>query len=173
MSNSRVLLDKNVAREILEGLEKNAQGTALDASQQLALETLKTELLAGKKLFIVPASDNILSLRFATREEVRFLKRHVEIIIPTRYYKRWSRRLRAFGFTREDANVLGFGTFGTDDEESFLGVDEVWTFDKPMVNLFEIAGEQIQKKLTAMKRDLEPPYDAAKLPEVKLLGKDK
>jgi hypothetical protein len=154
----------------LEGLEKNAQGTALDARQQIALDTLKSELLAGKRLFIVPASDNILSLRYAAREEVRFLKSHVEIIIPTRYYKRWSRRLHAFGFTREDANVLGYGTFGTDEEESFLGVDEVLTFDKPLVTLFEIAGEQMQKKLDAMKRDLEPPYDDAALPEVRLLG---
>jgi len=35
----------------------------------------------------------------------------------------------------EDANVLPFGTFGTDEKESFLRVDEVLTFNKLMPTL--------------------------------------
>jgi hypothetical protein len=170
MSNSRALLDKNVARKILQALKKNAEGTALDASEQIALDTLRTEQLAGKRLFILPATDNILSLLFGTREEVRFLKDRVEVIISGRYYKRWARRLQDVGFTREDAHVLSFGTFGTDEQASFVGVDEVLTFDKPLVNLFEEKQKRIQEKLEAMKRHLAPPYDDARLPEVKWLG---
>lgn len=78
--------------------------------------------------------------------------------------------MQRVGFTREDARILGITTFGTDAEGSFLGMQEFLTFDKPLATLFEIANEQIQKKLDAMKRDLELPYDEAELPDVKLLG---
>jgi hypothetical protein len=36
---------------------------------------------------------------------------------------------------REDTNVLAFGTFRTDETESFLRVDEVLTFNKLMPTL--------------------------------------
>ncbi|MBI4673276.1 MAG: hypothetical protein HY741_16615 [Chloroflexi bacterium] len=71
-------------------------------------------------------------------EEVHDFREHVEIIVSAHYWRRWARRLQAFGFTREDARVLSLGTFGTDQEESFLGADEILTFDKPMVNLFQV-----------------------------------
>lgn len=103
-------------------------------------------------------------------EEVREFRERVEVIVSAPYWRRWARRLQAFGSTREDARVLSLGTFGTDEDESFLGADEILTFDKPMANLFRVRQKQIQAKLDAMKRDLEPPYDDAELPDVKLLG---
>lgn len=136
MSSSRVLLDKNVARNILRALKRNADGIELDASQKNALDIFKAELLAGKRLFIVPATQNILTLVFGAREEVRFFMDRVEVIIEGRYFKRWARRLQEFGFTREAARVLSLGTFGTDHDATFLGVDEVLTFDKPLATLF-------------------------------------
>jgi hypothetical protein len=36
---------------------------------------------------------------------------------------------------RGDTNVLAFGTFGTDETESFLRVNEVLTFNKLMPTL--------------------------------------
>lgn len=104
--------------------------------------------------------------------DVRDFRDRIEIIVPTHYWRRWSRRLQRVGFTREDARVLGISTFGTDEEGSFLGVQEFLTFDKPLVTLFEIANEQIKQKLEAMRRNLEPPYDDAELPEVRLLGRE-
>lgn len=171
MSESRILLDKNVAIKILHALEKNAQGIAPDDEEQSALDLLYVEFFAGKRIFIVPETDNILEKKYKERIEVATFRQHVEVILPAQYYKRWARRLKRVGFTREDARVLSWGTFGTDKEESFLGVAEVLTFDKPMVNLFQIKQEQIQAKLDAMKRGLEPPYNEVELPEVKLLGK--
>lgn len=170
MSESRILLDKNVAIKILHALEKNAQGTVPNDEEQSALELLYTEFFAGKRIFIVPETDNILKKHYEDRIEVATFREHVEVILPARYYKRWARRLKRVGFTPEDARVLSYGTFGTDEEGSFLGIREVLTFDKPMVNLFEEKQNQIQDKLDAMKADIEQPYSEAKLPKIKLLS---
>lgn len=169
MSNqTRILLDKNVARKILEGLEKLADGIAPDASEQVALSLFFTETLAGKRLFIVPATANVLKYFFGARSEVRIFESRVEIIVPADYWRRWARRLQDVGFTREDARVLSLGTFGTDEQASFLGVDEVLTFDKPLIALFDEKRAAIQSKLDAFKREVKSPYDEAVLPSVKI-----
>lgn len=167
---SRILLDKNVAGKFLRALEKKGQGIALDPSEIAAVETVDAELANGKRLFIVPQTKNVLSAFFPKREEVQFFLDRVEVIVSGEYFKRWARRLQEMGFTREDARVLSLGTFGTDEQQSFLGVDEVLTFDKPLVTLFEEKQNKIHDKLEAMKRDVQPPYDHAKLPKVKLLA---
>lgn len=125
---------------------------------------------SGTRVFIVGATNNTLKAWYEDVREVRTFKQRVEVIVSARYWRRWARRLQAFGFTREDARVLSLGTFGTDNDESFLGTDEILTFDKPMANLFRMRQKQIQVKLDAMKRDLESPYDEAELPDVKLLS---
>jgi hypothetical protein len=121
------------------------------------------------RVFIVPSTARFLKAKRDDVEEVRDFRERVEIIVSASYWRRWARRLQTFGFTREDARVLSLGTFGTDSDGSFIGADEILTFDKPMVRLFQMRRQQIQDKLDAMKRDLEPPYDDAELPEVRLL----
>lgn len=170
MSESKVLLDKNVARKMLKALVKSAQSIALNPDEQSALDILFELETSGTRVFIVGATNNTLKAWYEDVREVKNFKQRVEVIVSARYWRRWARRLQAFGFTREDARVLSHGTFGTDSESSFLGVDEVLTFDKPLVNLFDEKRERIQAKLDAMKRDLEPPYDEAELPDVRLLG---
>lgn len=166
---SRTLLDKNVARKFLQALEKKERGIAPDASEQSAIQAIDAELAKGKRLFIVPQTANVLRGYFEGNIKVESFLDRVEVIVSSKYYKRWARRLQAFGFTREDARVLSHATFGTDDEERFIGVHEILTFDKPMVNLFDEKRERIEAKLDAMKRALQPPYDEAELPDVKLL----
>lgn len=169
---TRILLDKNVARRMLEGLASLAENIAPNAQEQIALDLLFSFAQSDVRVFIVPSTDRILKAKHDDAIEVRDFREHVEIIVSAPYWRRWARRLQAFGFTREDARVLSLGTFGTDNDESFLGTDEILTFDKPMVNLFRIRQKQIQAKLDAMKNDLEPPYDEAGLPDVKLLDSD-
>lgn len=167
--SNRVLLDKNVARNFLSALVKRGLGMPLAKDEQVAFELLNGETLKGKRIFIVAATDNVIEPLEKKYPDVRDFRDRVEIIVPTHYWRRWSRRLQRVGFTREDARILGISTFGSDAEGSFLGVQEFLTFDKPLVTLFEIANEQIEKKLEAMRRNLEPPYDDAELPDVKLL----
>lgn len=167
---TRILLDKNVARRMLEGLASLAENTAPNDEEQIALDLLFSFTQRDVRIFIVPSTARFLKARHDDVEEVREFRERVEVIVSAPYWRRWARRLQAFGSTREDARVLSLGTFGTDEDESFLGADEILTFDKPMANLFRVRQKQIQAKLDAMKRDLEPPYDDAELPDVKLLG---
>lgn len=160
---TRILLDKNVARRMLEGLASLAENTAPNDEEQIALDLLFSFTQRDVRIFIVPSTARFLKARHDDVEEVREFRERVEVIVSAPYWRRWARRLQAFGSTREDARVLSLGTFGTDE-------DEILTFDKPMANLFRVRQKQIQAKLDAMKRDLEPPYDDAELPDVKLLG---
>ena len=99
---------------------------------------------------------------------VQSFMRRVQILLPGDYWRRWARRLQDVGFTREDARVLSLATFGTDTENTFLGVDELLTFDKTLIALFDEKHILIQKKLDAFRREVKPPYDDARLPKLSL-----
>lgn len=85
---------------------------------------------------------------------------------PTRYNKRWTRRLREYGFSAEDAKVLSLATFGSDEANTILSVNFVATFDQPLLNNWEIHQSAIQSRLNAMKSDIAAPYNQAMLPQV-------
>jgi hypothetical protein len=155
---------------MLEGLENAARGIALDENERIALGLLSSDAFAGTRLFIVPATANVLRRFYGARAEVQTLEKRAETIVPGRYWRRWARRLQAVGFTREDARVLSLATFGTDMQESFLGVDELLTFDKTLATLLDEKRALIQGQLDAFRREVTPPYDAARLPAVVLLG---
>ena len=65
---------------------------------------------------------------------IRFFLARTEVAQSTRYFKRWARRLRDYGFTKEDAEVLALATFGTNQNADILGMHVVATFDQPMIN---------------------------------------
>jgi len=91
----------------------------------------------------------------------------VEVLRPGKYFKRWARRLREMNFTGEDANILGLGSFGVDEEGLILGVHVIATYDQALINKYALDYEAIQEKLEAMTADLDPPFRDAGLPEVK------
>jgi len=163
------LLDKNVVRRSVEGLAGLADRRILTSEEVLALQFLEMAGRLGHRLFIAPASHNILTIRFASRPETRVFLQQVEVLHPTRYCRRWARRLRTFGFTREDAWELALGTFSTDQAEKVLGVHVIVTFDRPMVSLFTSERAAIQERLVAMTARLASPWCTAALPDVKLL----
>jgi hypothetical protein len=150
---------------------KIARNIPLEANEQVAFALLNAETLEGKRIFIAEATNNVLKPLQGRYPEIYSFRDHVEIIVPSHYWRRWARRLQDFGFTREDARVLGLATFGTDVDGTFLGVSEFLTFDKPLATLFQIEQNNIHDKLEVMKQDLDPPYNEAELPKVTLLGK--
>ncbi len=85
---------------------------------------------------------------------------------PTRYFKRWSRRLRDFGFTPEDTRILALASFGTSGGRDVLGMHWVATYDQPLMNLWTSKQTEIENRLDAMRRQLLPPYNQVKLPRV-------
>ena len=169
MSHSmRCLLDKVVARRSLEGLLKLAEGRDLAEEELWAVDLLQRARGQGIRLFVTGETVNILNqLEALPRYSAviaAFLGR-VEEAQPTRYFKRWARRLRDY-FTREDAAILALATFGTSKDTDVLGMYFVATFDQPMINQWSLQQNKIEERLEAMRRDLRAPYDRVTLPQV-------
>lgn len=159
------LLDKNVARKAVEGLARIRQGWPLLPTHIICLMLLQTVIRHGATPHVLPQSLHVLE-RLIERAEVREFLRTVDVIQVGRYVRRWARRLREHGFTREDAIVLSLGTFGTDAKGSVLGVDVVVTLDRPFIHNYEIHHEILERRLLAMTRQLPPPFRHAGIPEL-------
>lgn len=170
MSRSiRCLLDKVVARRSLEGLLKLAEGRDLTEEELWAIDLLQRAREQDIGLFVTAGTVNILrrleALPRYSAVVAAFLRR-IEEAQPTRYFKRWARRLRRFGFTREDAQVLALASFGTGRGRDFLGMHFVATYDQPLINQWSLQESKIKERLEAMRRDLQPPYNRVTLPQV-------
>ncbi len=121
------------------------------------------------QFFIVPQTVSVLERlaqlpHYATIIQL-FLER-VEVIVSARYFKRWARRLRDYGFTKEDAAILALATFGTNKARNILGTDIIATFDQPMINQWSAQQLAILERFEAMRNDIFAPYNQAKLPQV-------
>jgi hypothetical protein len=168
---TRLLLDKVTARHILTGLLKLAEARDLTEEEIVALSLYEQARPLGLWQFMVPSTEGVLR-RLEERPRyaaiIQLFRQRVEVAFPTRYFKRWARRLQAYGFTPEDASVLALATFGTDKEARILGMHMVVTFDQPMVTHWAVQRTAIQAHLTAMQQELLMPYRQASLPEVLL-----
>lgn len=156
------LLDKNVARRTIEALYHLDN---LSTEEILVLELWHQLQLEQSRLFVPVGAVNILQ-RMAHLLEVRTFLATVEPLESGRYLKRWSRRLREHGFTREDALILALGTFGTTAVADILGVDSLITLDQPFINNFRLQQATLTRRLLAMTRQLTEPYRRAKLPMI-------
>jgi hypothetical protein len=156
----RCLLDKGVIRRATEGWIRQDAGKPLLAEQQQAITILTTcpfELCISAELYHILT--HIVKAPFATRALDQVI-----VLWPTRYQKRWARRLRRFGFTREDAKVLAYGSFSTDESREVLGVNFVITCDRALRDKYELDFPRIRREFTAMTENLRLPYSNASLP---------
>ena len=156
------LLDKNIARKFITCLY---EGAFMDDAAVTVLLFWDRSHAAGTCLLISPETANILR-RFDSFREVHIFLASVEVLRGSRYFKRWARRLRAFGFTGEDAELLALGTFGTDEQGAILGVDVIITLDQRLMNNYQVRLPEIQARLSDMTAQLPPPFCHASLPEV-------
>ena len=176
----RCLLDKVTARHIMEGMLKLVEGRTVTSAELFALYFYRRARPGGIELFILPQTENLLRrLEQFPRYAVlirRFLGT-MKVFRPARYFKslakrdpdlsgRWARRLREYGFTKEDAEVLALATFGTTEDVDVLGMHVVATFDQPMMNQWSAQQAEIQKRLSNMRRNLRGPYRHVSLPTV-------
>ena len=168
----RCLLDKSVARRLVEALSLYATRQPLSAEHDLALQFLVTARRRGDALLIVPPTHNVLELIAAYSPHAIVVRRFlatVDVLSPMRYTRRWARRLRDFGFTREDAAVLALGTFGSVASEATLGAACILTLDQPMHRNWATRFGAIAARFEAMQADLTEGYRGATLPRVLLL----
>jgi hypothetical protein len=165
---TRLLLDKNVVRRYLERVAGLVRGLLVGEEEQQAILLVHLAQMKRQRLFIPVEAFNLLqaySRQRAPAETLMFLKR-VEVLYHGRYFKRWVRRLREAGFTREDAKVLALGTFGTDAEGTVLGVHKVVTYDRPMTTKWALERSVLQARLTRMTEALDVPFKRTRLPDV-------
>lgn len=165
----RCLLDKVIARRVVEGLLKLAERHDLSDAELFALDLYHRASVQDIELFVVPSTAQVLRrLEDLPRYGViiRLFCARTQVALPARYFARWSRRLRDFGFTPEDAAVLALATFGTNERGAILGMGSVATFDQAMIQNWAIQYTAIRERLTAMQQDLPGPYRDAPLPQV-------
>jgi hypothetical protein len=159
------LLDKSVARRTIEGLARLYRGQPLRPDQAACLILLYAGVQGRFTAYITPQSLHILE-RLGARDEVHDFLGEVEVIQVTRYTRRWARRLRQHGFTREDAVILSLGTFGTNLAGGILGVNAIITLDLPFINNFHAQRITLNRRLRAMTRQLPGPFRYVSLPEL-------
>ncbi len=159
------LLDKNTIRRAISGSVKFQIGIRMTATEREALAFFYRAQQVGAALFMTPESFHVLQ-RIPPRPEIELFLERVQVLSRSRYYKRWARRLRGYGFTREDAKVLSLGTFSTDDVGSFLGVDAIVTMDQALINHFYGQFDSLQDRLASMTAQLPEPYCYAQLPDL-------
>lgn len=160
------LLDKNVVRRAIEGIGKTQIGRPLTNEELAALRLLLAAEQGQLALFISVEMQHILD-RYGDHPDVQVLRRFVRVLQPARYFKRWVRRLRTHGFTGEDAKILALATFGTDPATNALGVEQIATFDQPMVNHVAHLQDRLTRRLKAMAVQLPTPYTSARFPVVR------
>jgi len=153
----------------MEGLLKLGEGRELSEEELFALDLFQRAEEQGIQLFVVPQTENVLQrLEVLPRYSgvIRLFRSRTEVAMPARYFKRWARRLREYGFTREDAAVLALATFGTTSDANVLGMHFVATFDRSMINQWLVQNAAIRARLAVMQRNLSVPYRLAPLPQV-------
>ena len=165
----RCLLDKVAARYAIQGFLKLAERRELNDHEVFTLDLLERASGQTIALFIAPPTlhvlQQILSLPQYTGLIHLFLKQ-VRVALPTRYFKRWARRLREHQFSREDAAILALAIFGTDTQGSMLSMSVVAIYDQPMITNWRLQQIRIQEQFATMQVDLPQPYCQAVLPDV-------
>jgi len=159
------LLDKNVVREALRGLMHETLGRTLPSRQVTSLAVIRVLIAYGRLLYITPELWHLLE-RPAHLPVARPFLPYLRRLQPGRYLKRWSRRLTEESFSREDALILSYASFGFDEIEEIVGVEMVLTNDLRMQARYERGFPRIEARFSRMARQLRMPYREATLPEV-------
>jgi hypothetical protein len=132
---TRLLLDKVTARHILTGLLTLAAGRDLTAEEVVALSLYEQAGPHGLWQFMVPSTEGVLR-RLEERPRyaviIQLFRQRVEVAFPTRYYKRWARRLQAHGFTSRRRGCVSPGDIWHRQRGAHLGPaygGHVWPTD--------------------------------------------
>ena len=115
---------------------------------------------------ITPELQHILAMP-DNRDVAQPLLQYFRVLSPGRYLKRWRRRLTEEGFSREDALIISYGSFGFDRDERTFGVEAVLTNDLNMKERYERGYPRIQERFERMTRQLKSPYRQTALPEIR------
>jgi hypothetical protein len=158
-----VLLDKGTVREALRAVVRSEMGLTLPPRQQTAYTAIQALLADGTRLYITPQLLHILQ-RPANLPIARVLLPELSPLIAGRYLRRWARRLREAGISREDALVVSYASFGVDEQMEIFGVATVLTTDARLKAHYMSIFDQLTRRFRRMTSQLKAPYRDAHLP---------
>lgn len=163
-SAENVLLDKGVIRRIYERRVRLAKGRKPTDAQKESAKAFDLIRRRGCQISITHQTANILR----TRPE-RFASSLLAFTTELQkgaYHRRWARRLREMSFSREDAVVLAYGSFGMNSFSNLVTVHTLLTTDLKLVANYEHQQVEIESRFIQMTQHLPEPYSTAELPEV-------
>jgi hypothetical protein len=162
--SSRILLDKGVVRRVYE-FQVRFANNAQPIQHQIDAVRLFNHLQAvAAQIYITRESANVLRLR-----QPRYAKAILDNTVTLRkgrYLRRWSRRLRSLAFSREDACMVAYASFGLDAHSQIPNIEALVTNDFRLVNNFTAQRPKIKERFERMIVHLPDPYLKAKLPAV-------
>lgn len=153
-----VLLDKGTVRETLRGVVRTEVGLPLPPRQQTAYTAIQVLLL-----YVTPQLLHILQ-RPANISLASVLLPDLHLLTAGRYLRRWARRLREAGVSREDALIVSYASFGVDEQTETFGVDAVLTTDAALKVHYETNLDRLTARFQRMTSQLKTPYRNAHLP---------
>ena len=160
---TRILLDKNIVRYWTIALLKLANNQTLLPIQNQALILVQ----AQPDLFISKEVYHILTKRVQLPQIIPILLNQVQVLYPSKYFKRWVRRIQdTTSLTREDAVILSYATFSTTTIGNILGVDTTATTGINFKSEYNHQHLKLQRRLNSMTHNLDPPWNQAKLPNM-------
>ena len=156
------LLNKNIVRAVFEARIRVQRGRIPLLHQAKAAMAYQALRQTGLTVYVTPETVNSAQRRDPLIAASLFTP--LTILTPGRYLRRWARRLRDFGFSREDSVILGYGSFGVDAQHQTFGAEVIVSADQPLIRHFHEQQDSIARRFQRMIRQLALPYCLAQLP---------
>ena len=138
-------------------------GLTLPPRQHMAYTAMQALLAEGTRLYITPQLLHILQ-RPTNLPIASVLLPDLYLLTPGKYLRRWARRLRETGVSREDALVLSYASFGIDEPSETFGAETILTTDAALKTHYETIFNPLTARFQRMTRQLSTPYRGARLP---------
>jgi len=150
-------------RETLRGVVRTEVGLPLPPRQQSAYTAIQVLLAEEIRLYVTPQLLHILQ-RPANISIASALLPDLHLLTAGRYLRRWARRLREEGVSREDALIVSYASFGIDEHTETFGTDVVLTTDVALKVHYETNFDRLTARFQRMTSQLKAPYRNARLP---------
>jgi hypothetical protein len=151
-------------RKLFEARLRVLSGRPLTV-EQVSCASAFQELVTRQKILYVTA-ETVHSARRRSLLAGALILPHLTELAKGKYLRRWARRLREEGFSREDALILANATFGVDQQRKTLGAEVIITTDLGLVTKFNGDSGHIEARLRRMTAQLKPPHAGARIPDV-------
>lgn len=154
-----------MVRETLRAVQRLLDGQRLPDRQFLSFSAVVAVLNQNVPTCITEQLFHILSQPRAFHV-AQVLLPQLHVLKAGRYLRRWARRLREEEFSREDAVIVSYASFGIDEQRRELGVEAVLTTDYALKARYERSFPHLSQRFHRMTCQLKPPYRDATLPTV-------